>query len=362
MKILIHTVPYMMNATYFIDIGYANAFRSLGHSVYLLTYGDSLPEPDKFIPDVSISYFHVAYSQQTNYEKLAELKARYGTRIVIWGSPFDVPARAYTDEHEGLHPRRHVRWMESNLFDRCLSFYPPEGIHRYYRHWTDDFGIPVVSLPFAADTTVFNPCQVDSNFQADLCFIGGIHRTKQEPFEAYIRPLLGKYRLIAVGRGWEGWPVTQMKLLYGEESRVISSCTLSPNVHMTLSREVPGMPVNMRTFQAIAGGGCVVSDNVPSLRDYFSSDEIPIGEDPKDYEEKVDFLMTHPKERHQCWVKAYRRVLQEHTYVHRASALLRDLVESATSPRELETRGQRILMHPHFSTKEALEKAYESCC
>ena len=78
----------------------------------------------------------------------------------------------------------------------------------------------------------------------------------------------------------------------------------------------------MRTFQSIAGGGFVVSDNVPALRHYFQEDEIPMGETPKDYGEKIDYFINHPEERYRCSSKAYNRVINEHTYIHRAQSLL----------------------------------------
>jgi len=325
MNILIHTVPYMMNATYFIDIGYANAFREMGHNVYRLEYGDPLPDKKVFIPDISISYFHIAYSEKTDYRTLAEYKKEYGTRIVIWGSPFNVPAEKYTDEHTGLHPTRHLTMLKEDIFDLCITFYPPEGIEMYYRHWTDEFGIPVLALPLAADTSVFSPCEAEDLYKTDLCFIGGIHRTKQGPFNAYIRPLLNRYTIIAIGKGWDGWPVTRMSIPYGEESKIISSSSVTPNIHMDLSREIPGMPPNMRTFQSIAGGGFVVSDNVPALRHYFQEDEIPMGLTPEDYGEKIDSFKNHPEERYKCWSKAYNRVMNEHTYIHRAESLIEGL-------------------------------------
>lgn len=325
MKLLIYTVPYMMNATYFIDIGYANAFRLLGHSVYLLEYGDPLPDPQQFIPDISISYFHIAYSEKTEYEKLTEYKKEHGTRVVVWGSPFDVPARKFTDEHCGLHPKRHLRLMEDELFDLCISFYPETGIEMYYKPWTDKFGIPVISLPFAADITVFTPCTPKKKYNSHLCFIGGIHRTKQEPFQEYIKPLLSKYGMIVAGKGWKDWRVQRMSVPYGEESKLISSASIMPNVHMALSREVCGLPPNMRTFQSIAGGGFVISDNVPALRDYFSEEEIPIGDTPKDYAEKIGYFMSRPRKRHEFRSRAYRRLINEHTYEHRVTSLLKAL-------------------------------------
>ncbi|MBW2194598.1 MAG: glycosyltransferase [Deltaproteobacteria bacterium] len=325
MNILIHTVPYMMNATYFIDIGYVNAFRAMGHSVNVLEYGSPFPDKEEFIPDISISYFHIAYSEKTDYHTLAQYKKEKGTRIVIWGSPFNVPADKYTDEHKGLHPQRHRSMMKDDLFDLCITFYPPEGINMYYRHWTDEFGISVLSLPFAADVTVFRPCKAEERYKADLCFFGGIHRTKKMPFYSYIRPLLDKYTMIAVGEGWEGWPVTRISVPYGDEPNILSSTSIIPNVHMDLCRDVPGMAPNMRTFQSIAGGGFVVSDNVPALRHYFQEDEVPVGLTPEDYKEKIDYFIMHPDERHEYWLRAYKRMINEHTYIHRVKSLLEAL-------------------------------------
>jgi len=325
MKVLIYTVPYMMNATYYIDIGYANAFRVLGHDVHLLQYGNPLPDERIFVPDISISCFHIAYSEKTDYAMLAKYKERFGTRIVVWGLPFDVPAQRYTDELAGMHPKSHLDMMEREFFDLCLTFYPAEGVEMYYRPWSDEFGIPVLSLPLAADTSVFNPCKGVNEYRSNLGFIGGIHRTKQDPFDTYIRPLLDRYTMVAAGKGWDGWPVKRISLAYGEEPRVLSSASVIPNIHMDLSREVPAMPPNMRTFQSIAGGGFVVSDHVPALRHYFQEEEVPMGLEPDDYMEKIDFFMNHPEERHQYWSRAYSRLLEEHTYVHRVRRLLAEL-------------------------------------
>ena len=325
MNILIHTVPYMMNAMYFIDVGYANAFRAMGHSVCLLEYGSPLPDIEAFKPDISISCFHIAYSENTDYDTLALYKKEYGTRMVIWGSPFDVPADKYTDEHEGLHPARHLKWMGKECFDLCITYYPPDGIEMYYRQWTDEFGIPVLSLPLAADTVVFKPCDPVEQYRSDLCFVGGIHRTKQKPFFEYILPLLDRYTLIAIGKGWGNWPVTRMSVPYGEESKFISSASLVPNVHMDLNREVPGLGPNMRTFQSIAGGGLVISDHVPALRHYFQAEEIPMALSPEDYAEKIDYFINHPNERYDSWKRAYNRVMNEHTYIQRAQSLLENL-------------------------------------
>ncbi len=325
MKILIHTVPYMMNATYFMDVGYVNAFLEMGHDVRVVTYGNPLPDERTFVPDISISYFHIAYSERTDYETLADYKQKYGTRIVIWGMPFDVPAQKYTDEHSDLHPKSHLDLMDKGIFDLCLTFYPFEGVEMYFHRWIDKFGIPVLSLPFAADMSVFKPCKGAKEYRSDLCFIGGIHRTKQDPFDKYIGPLLNRYTMVAAGKGWDGWAVKRISLAYGEESEVLSSACLVPNVHMDLSREIPGMAPNMRTFQSIAGGAFVVSDNVPALRHYFQQDEVSVGSTPAEYIEKVDYFMMYPEKRHECWRRAYNRMVSEHTYVHRAKCLLDQL-------------------------------------
>lgn len=322
MKVIIHTVAHMLNAVWFLDVGIANAFRVLGHSVRMVTYGDALPDPEDFCPDLSISCFHPAYSAETDYEGLMRLKAEFGTKIVVWGFPFGVPAANYTDEHEGLHPNRHLRLMARGLFDLCITYYPPDGVDFYYRPWTEDFGIPVRSLPFAADTTVFKPTVAREKLRTDLCFIGAIHRTKTHPFHAYVAPLLNRYQLAVSGRGWETWPVRTLTVIYGDEPSLLSSSSIALNLHMDLSREVPGMPVNMRTFQSIAGGAFEVSDHVPSIRSYFTDEEIPTACSPEEYEEIIDHFMRHPEQRYTYWKCAYDRTLAHHTYEHRVKELL----------------------------------------
>lgn len=312
MKILYHTTPEPTNAMWYLDHGYINAFLDMGHEVV-----------GKSPVDVLIFFFHPTRWKSTLMGIWEHIKQEYGTKIVVWGSPFNIP-KGYSDEYDNLHPPEHIKIMESGLIDLCLTWYPKEGVERYYRRWTEDFGIPVLSLPFAADATVFRPHEILEPNRFDMCYIGGIHRTKEAEMHRYIRPLLKDHQLLVSGKGWENWPVFRKDISYGEEAKYLSACRVVPNVHMKIAREVPGMAPNMRLFQAIACQAFVVNDNVPAIYDYFEPNEVFVAKDVTRYKGLVDIATWGSPS---SITKAYEHLIREHTYHHRVNTLLEKLCE-----------------------------------
>lgn len=81
--------------------------------------------------------------------------------------------------------------------------------------------------------------------------------------------------------------------------------------------------VNQRIFDAPAAGGFVLTDFREQLAELFEvGEEVAVFRDPEEIPDLVRFYLKNPKLRNKITAKARRRVLGEHTYRHRVTAML----------------------------------------
>ncbi|MCD6459327.1 glycosyltransferase [bacterium] len=83
-----------------------------------------------------------------------------------------------------------------------------------------------------------------------------------------------------------------------------------------------------RAFEIPACKGFVISDYRPEAEAFFKLDkEIVCFKNYKDLRDKISYFLKHPKERAQIAANGYKRVTQEHTYVHRLKKMISVLTE-----------------------------------
>ncbi|MEJ2068992.1 MAG: glycosyltransferase [Syntrophobacterales bacterium] len=81
--------------------------------------------------------------------------------------------------------------------------------------------------------------------------------------------------------------------------------------------------VNQRVFDAPAAGGFVLTDFREQLAELFQvGEEVACFEELGEIPEMVHFYLQQAKVREKMTVKARSRVLAEHTYRHRVTAML----------------------------------------
>ncbi|XPV76092.1 MAG: CgeB family protein [Desulfovibrio sp.] len=81
--------------------------------------------------------------------------------------------------------------------------------------------------------------------------------------------------------------------------------------------------VNQRVFDVPACGGFLLTDSRQELSELFAEDEVVTYDCESEIPGKVQYWLENPEERKQVVKKARKRILEEHTYVHR----LRDMVQ-----------------------------------
>lgn len=323
-RVLFYTVDPYRNAIFYHHLGLIHALEAMGHTVIRLPFGRTIPVEKLDRTDVVVFPMHPAYFGGIDLELLRKLKVRDGTRIVVSGQGFGLETSRWTHEHENAHPPEQMKVMESGLIDLCYTWYPEPGRKLYFGPWAERFGIPVVSLPLAADATVLSR-RIEGppgSLTSEVGFVGGIWSTKEAPLQRYLMPVLDRFSHTLVGKGWDRYGYRCSDLPENMDHWVHGSCLVCPNVQQDSHRELPGMPCNERTFKIPAGGGFQICDPNSTLRSYFAEDEVPMAENETDFIEKVAHFIRHPGDRVSYIDRAKRKVLEEHTYHHRVAKLL----------------------------------------
>lgn len=88
-----------------------------------------------------------------------------------------------------------------------------------------------------------------------------------------------------------------------------------------------------RIFEVIASGTPIVSGSSAAIRTYFDADEVYIAENEREAELQIRALLNSDELRNRVVLKAQRKIWNEHTYSHRAQAIL-DAVKIQAEPDE----------------------------
>jgi spore maturation protein CgeB len=113
--------------------------------------------------------------------------------------------------------------------------------------------------------------------------------------------------------------ITHSNIDYRHELGAIYQ-SISVNINIT-SCQMP-TAVNQRVFDIPMAGSFVISDRQKDLFDLFDPQEVAAYETIEDLQEKTRFYLTHEAERLTITRLAQKRILAEHTYVHRVKKII----------------------------------------
>lgn len=81
--------------------------------------------------------------------------------------------------------------------------------------------------------------------------------------------------------------------------------------------------VNQRVFDAAACGAFLVTDNQPDMEEFFDTRrEAVCYEEADQARDQVAYYLRHPEDRRRIAEGARRRILNEHTYMHRLGTMI----------------------------------------
>lgn len=135
------------------------------------------------------------------------------------------------------------------------------------------------------------------------------------------------------------WPERELRhLVQGGERRfdfdtfmkIVAGSRINLNLHSSATHDgvdPSADALNPRVFEIAAAGGFQLCDPCRGLSEHYTEDEVPTYRSLAELREKIAYYLAHPQERSACAARARERTLAEHTYAHRAQAMLDYLLE-----------------------------------
>lgn len=188
------------------------------------------------------------------------------------------------------------------------------------------FGRTVEVLPLAADPSVYRPLRTKDQYRANVVFAGAATPTR----EKYLGQLV-EFGLALWGPGWRK---TSLKdycrgelRTTAEYVRAYGGASVAVNLHHGLgSNGLSYAYCNQRVFELAAMGVPQVVDDRADLATYFEAGtEIVTFAEAADLKHRVEDLLQAPPKAEEIGAAARRRVLAQHTHMHRAQRLLESI-------------------------------------
>jgi spore maturation protein CgeB len=189
----------------------------------------------------------------------------------------------------------------------------------------------VLYLPLAADPTFHRPLELSSvdrrRYGADISFMGA----------GYPNRLIAFRRLTSLdfkiwGNDWQADPALAPcmqrpgeRISPEEAVRIFNATKINLNLHSSVRTEPlvsGGDFVNPRTFELAACEAFQLVDRRSLLAELFSDQEVAVFEDMPGMLEAIQQYLARPDERREMARRARKRVLAEHSYVHRMRTLV----------------------------------------
>ncbi len=272
---------------------------------------------------------------------------RPGTAVIFW----DVDAPATLDRI-GQHPDDPFRALIPS-YDLVFTYGGGEPVVRAYEAFGAQACVPIYN---ALDPSTHHPVLPDPRFEADLGFLGNRlpdREARVEEFFLRVASQLPQRRFLLGGSGWTGKTmppnVAAIGHVYTHEHNAFN-CT--PRAVVNVNRESMaryGFSPPTRVFEAAGAGACLITDEWVGIELFLEPDrEVLVAANGAAVAAHLEALT--PERAQAIGDAAYRRILAEHTYAHRARQIeaefeRRGIVRSARAPSRI--------VHTDQSTQEA---------
>ncbi|KAA6439037.1 glycosyltransferase [Dyadobacter flavalbus] len=179
----------------------------------------------------------------------------------------------------------------------------------------------------ALDPSTHHPVEKDSRFDADLVFLGNRLPDREKRVEDFFLKVaadMPDQRFILGGNGWHDKPMTGNINYIGHVfTKDHNALNCSPKAVLNISRDSMakyGFSPATRVFEAAGAGACIITDYWEGIEFFFEPGrEILVarsGEEVKDLLSALD-----PEKALHIGQAALEKVLEKHTYTHRAAEL-----------------------------------------
>jgi spore maturation protein CgeB len=340
-------------ATYY--RGIIKALNNLGHSVtfyepdaYDRQKNRDIPDPDwaavkvyqplesemfKMISETDKADVIIKASGVGVFDDLLEAAVldvkKPGQMVIFW----DVDAPATLDR------------VESNKYDNFKSLIPKydfictygggEAVRSAYKKLGAKECYPIYN---ALDPDTHFPAEPQSNFYSDLSFLGNRLPDREERVERFFISTAEKLPQLKFILGGSGWQDKQLPPNINYLGHVFTMdhnrFNSSPKAVLNISRESMaryGFSPATRVFEAAGAGASIITDYWEGIDQFFEpGKEILVAENS---DQIADYLSTFDERKFkEIGEAAYKRVLLEHTYKHRAAQFEQIIEERIDKP------------------------------
>lgn len=245
----------------------------------------------------------VLWGNTLSPELLRSLKKESGARLATW----------WVDD-----PFRHQAEKLIPLYDHFFIF------DRSYIAPLQKQGAQNVRfLPCACDESVYFPRRLSrreqTRYASDVALVAWGY-----PDRARVVQALAGVDLKIWGRGWVSPSAEQDRFVRDEVAAKIYSATkIGLNIHSDQTRDGG---LNTRTFELLAAGTFQIMDAVGGMEDLLEPGrEVAVYHSPEEARSLVEHYLQHPEERKRMAEAGRRRVLSQHTYLHRMKTLMAEV-------------------------------------
>jgi spore maturation protein CgeB len=249
----------------------------------------------------------------------AFLRARPDALRIWWD--VDAPATLAEILNQPLHP---IRVALRGQIDLVLTY---GGGSRVAAAYQDLGRAPCVPVYNALDPSTHHQVPPQARFAADLALLANRlpdRETRVEEF--FLRPaaVLSTARFMLGGAGWGDKPLPcNVNYIGHVPTGDHNAFNATPKAVLNVNRSsmaATGFSPPTRVFEAAGAGACLITDEWPGIAEFLEpGEEILVARDGTDVVEILRDLT--PATAMAIGAKAKERLLREHTYAHRASAL-----------------------------------------
>ena len=251
-----------------------------------------------------------------------------GQRIIFWD--VDAPATLHsinTDPHNPL------RKLIPN-YDLILTYGGGNPVIRAYEKLGAQRCVPIYN---ALDPDTHFPVPPEKQFAGDLAFLGNRlpdREARVETFFLTAAEQLPQQQFLLGGNGWGDKSLpSNMRYIGHVYTHDHNAFNATPKAVLNISRESmaqTGFSPATRVFEAAGAAACIITDAWEGIDLFLEpGQEILVAHDGQEVADILNNLS--PDKAAQIGQAALRRVRAEHTYQHRAKALMQVLRDSFTS-------------------------------
>lgn len=301
-----------------IDLGVRYALQELVQESYVVGPQEMLSTASAVKPDLVLVMNGLHVFPPEHCDHMDQIRSM-GIKTAIWfaDDPYFTDESANTALHYDF-----VFTHEQN----CVSFYQSLGCSK------------VFYLPLGMTPITFHPRRILPRYFSDVCFIGNAFWNRVSLFDSLAPYLAGK-RLVIAGGHWDRlsqYELLQDKIVHGwmpveETVNYYNGAKIVLNMHRPSdagsdnknTRNIKGTSINPRTYEMAGCGTLQITDVRDDLtRFYRPGYDIETFASPEELQQKIEYYLTHEKERAVIAWRGFQTTRKNHLYSSRIKQLL----------------------------------------